>query len=120
MTGVVDNAGRSLLRVRLRHPVTSVESDIDVWIDTVFTSDLVIPLQNIVQMGLPIAQVVRASLADGSEVELDTYACQLDWFGKWLDIEAIANQGLYPLLGVGLMQARELNINFKTQTLTLN
>lgn len=43
MTGVVDQAGRALLRIRLRRPVAGTESELNAWIDTGFTGELVLP-----------------------------------------------------------------------------
>jgi predicted aspartyl protease len=58
-------------------------------------------------------------LADGSQVELSTYHCQLNWFGRVRDLEVIANSGQTPLLGVGLLLAKELCINYTNLELTL-
>ncbi len=105
MTGVVDGSGRALLRVRLRHPTSNVETEVDAWVDTGFTGELVVPQSQIAAIGLPLGPSIRAGLADGSEVELETYTCQLEWFGAWQSIEIIANTGQYPLLGVGYFSA---------------
>ncbi len=120
MTGTVDASGRALLPIRLKHPLTAVETVIEAWVDTGFTGDLVIPLNMVVSMVLPTGSTVRVGLADGNEVELNTFECLLEWFGTWKLIEVIANQGQFPLLGVGLLLDRELKINFLTGTLTLD
>jgi predicted aspartyl protease len=102
MTGLVDCSGRALLQVRLRHPTSAIESVVDCWIDTGFTGELVMPRQKILELGLPPGIAVRAGLADGTEVDLDTYTCMLNWFGEWKRIEVLAGGGQFPLLGVGL------------------
>ena len=119
MTGVVDGAGRALLRVRLRHPTSNVETDLDAWIDTGFTGELGVPQGQINALGLALGPAIRAKLADGSEVELETYLCMLEWFGVWKQIEIISNTGPYPLLGVGLLLGHELRIDYRAQTLSL-
>jgi clan AA aspartic protease len=119
MTGVVDGSGRALLRVRLRHPTSFVETELDCWIDTGFTGELVVPQGPINALGLPLGPAIRARLADGSEVELETYLCLLEWFGIWKQIEVIANTGPYPLLGVGLLLGHELQIDYRSLVLTL-
>ena len=119
MTGLVDNSGRALLRIRLQHPDSAIEFELDAWIDTGFTGELVIPLQQAVQFNLPLGSAIRAGLADGSEVELNTYTCLLDWFGAWKQIEIIANEGQFPLLGVGLLLGHALHIDYPDKTLSV-
>ncbi len=101
--------------IRLRQPNTKL----DAWIDTGFTGDLVIPLQQVVLLGLPLGPAVPAQLADGSIINLDTYTCLVDWFGAWKEIEVIANQGQFPLLGIGLLLERQLNIDYRAKTLSV-
>ena len=69
MTGTVDSSGRALLRLRMQHPISASETELDAWIDTAFTGELVLPLQQVVLLGFPLGPAVRAGLADGSEVE---------------------------------------------------
>jgi len=120
MTGTVDSAGRALLLVRVRHPITVAETGLEVWVDTGFTGDLVLPLAQVSALNLPAGLAVRAILADGSETVVDTYECLLEWFGAWRAVEAVANAGQFPLLGVGLLQGHELHVDYRTKTLTLS
>ena len=98
---------------------TATVAELDAWIDTGFTGELVLPQNHIQSLALPIGPKVRAGLADGSEVELDTFTCLLDWFGEWKQIEVVANQGRFPLLGVGLLLDRALHIDFCANKLTV-
>lgn len=119
MTGYVDSAGRALLPIRLQHPVTKTETDLEVWIDTGFTGDLVLPAQLIASLGFPISTQVMATLADGSVVKLDTYTCSLDWLGQWKSVELVANQGEIPLLGAGLLKTHNLHIDYVRKTIVI-
>jgi clan AA aspartic protease len=119
MKGIVDNGGRSLLTVALRSNQQRTESQIDVWIDTGFTGDLVMPQSSIDTLGLPRSGSIDAILADGSQTELNTYSCVIDWFGNERKLEVIANQGEYPLLGVGLLLGLELRVDYHNLKLTL-
>jgi predicted aspartyl protease len=78
MTGVVDGFGRALLPIRLKEPATTKLVDLQAWIDTGFTGELVLPKSAISSLGLARANVVRAELGDGSEAVFDTYACTLE------------------------------------------
>ena len=52
MRGVVDNGGRSLLAVQLRSTRDADSVEVEVWIDTGFTGDLVLPQSAIDALGL--------------------------------------------------------------------
>jgi predicted aspartyl protease len=116
MTGVVDESGRAMLSVRMRVTASGPVSDLDVWIDTGFTGDLVLPAARIAALGLLKGITVEPILADGSLTQLDTYACLIEWFGEWKSVEVVANQGRFPLLGVGLLLDHDLHIDYRTKT----
>ena len=120
MIGVVDNAGRAILRIQLKHPTSATITDLETWIDTGFTGELVIPMQQIAALGLPLGPAVKAVLADGSQIKVDTYFCLVEWFGKWKNVEVVANQGRFPLLGVGLLLGHDLHIDYQAKTILLN
>ena len=85
MKGHVDHCGRALVTVSIRPPDVAVNHDIQVWIDTGFNGDLVLPQQQIDDLALPASGTLKAILADGSEVALQRYICLIDWFGEVRD-----------------------------------
>ena len=91
----------------------------DAWIDTGFTGELVLPQQTVALLGLPLGPSVMARLADGSDIQLDTHTCLLEWFDEWKRIEVVANQGQYPLLGVGLLLDPDLYIDYRTKKIVV-
>ena len=113
----MDHSGRSLLRVTMRVDGRSVE--VDVWVDTGFTGDLVLPQFFIDEWQFPKSGSVDAILADGSQIELSTYSCVIDWFGAERPLEVIANEGDIPLLGVGLLLGKELRVDYRNLRLSL-
>jgi clan AA aspartic protease len=116
MKGIVDDSGRAILPVKIlctKHP-TGVQ--VYAWIDTGFTGDLVLPESLVEDLELEVTGSIDGVLADGSQVELSTYHCQLNWFGRVRDLEVIANSGQTPLLGVGLLPAKELRVDYTTAT----
>jgi len=119
MRGLVDNAGRALIKVELRKSIELDPTPIDVWIDTGFTGDLVIPATLIEQLALEPSGSVDAILADGSQIALSTYSCSVEWFGKTKSLEIIANDGQCPLLGVGLLLGLELRVDYRNLHLRL-
>lgn len=112
MKGLIDESGRALLRVELRSSPESSASLVDVWIDTGFTGELVLPFPTIQALGCVQSGSVDAILADGSQIELKTYTCFVEWFDGIRRLEVVANNGEYPLLGVGLLLGLELRLNY--------
>jgi len=114
MNGHVDNEGRALVTVTVRPSEMAAPFEIQAWIDTGFNGELVLPMQDIEDLALPQCGAVKGILADGSEVVLNKYACRVDWFGEEFDLEVVANDGGYPLLGVGLLMDRDLHISYRS------
>jgi clan AA aspartic protease len=119
MIGFVDDAGRALIGVTVVTEGFPEGVSVDVWIDTGFTGDLVFPKGMIDQHKLIKSGSVDAVLADGSQMELETYTCKILWFERERSLEVIANDGEVPLLGVGLLLGKELRIDYTNLTLSL-
>ena len=120
MNGHVDTAGRALVRIIVTSPATAAALEIEAWVDTGFTGELVLPQDRIAALGLPRSAVVRAELGDGSKTMLEVYSCLIEWLGHVQQIEVIANTGTSPLLGVGLLQGHTLTIDYTSRTLTID
>ena len=71
------------------------------------------------ELGLSPSGTVDGILADGSQTVLTTNHCEIDWFGRIRNLEVIANSGTTPLLGVGLLFAKELVVDYTNLLLTL-
>ena len=59
MNGHVDSAGCALVRVVVTSPSTATAIEIEAWVDTGFTRELVLPMGRIAALGLPRSAVVR-------------------------------------------------------------
>jgi predicted aspartyl protease len=118
--GLVDAQDRALLVIGLRPTQNAEPTDVTVWVDTAFTGDLVLSHSKIVALGLLVGTAVPAVLADGSEIEADTFTGYLDWFGVSRSVEIIANDGQFPLLGMGMLHGRRLVIDYSAKRLTLD
>ena len=57
--------------------------------------------------------------ADGRTVELETFACTLDWFGNTFETQIVASDGEYALLGTSLLNGWHLDIDYKSKTVEL-
>jgi clan AA aspartic protease len=119
MTGYVDDAGRALLEIEILGDDQQSPRSIEVWIDTGFTGELVLPQSVVESLGLAPSGTIDGVLADGTQTVLTTYHCEIKWFGVQRSLEVIANSGSNPLLGVGLLLAKELRIDYTNLTLSL-
>jgi clan AA aspartic protease len=120
VNGVVDDAGRALIQIRVRASSNEPERDALVWIDTAFDGELVLPERIVREMNLVHTGAMSATLADGREVILESFHCSVEWFGTWRDVEVIANEGRLPLLGIGLLRDRQLFVDFVGKSLMLS
>ena len=120
MTGTVDAENRALLEVLVCSRLVGDYTPVTAWIDTAFDGHLVFPMELIRELALDALVETEAILADGSKILLDTYLCYIQWFGKRLPLQVVANEGRFPLLGTGLLEQCELHIDYVAKTLALN
>ena len=120
MSGFVDDNLRALVRIQVSASGDAKREDILVWIDTAFNGGLVIPQRQIAELGLVKQSSAEAILADGHSVELETFACFLDWFGSSYETQVVANDGEYPLLGTMLLEGHRLVIDYEAKTVELS
>lgn len=119
MNGRVDSGGRALLRVSVKALGPSSGTQLEAWIDTGFTGELVLPQSVVSALGLPQSGTVGAELGDGSDVVMKTYTCLIEWFGQQKQIEVVGNDGQHPLLGVGLLREHRLTVDYPSRTLRI-
>lgn len=120
MIGQVDDHGRALLEVAAAGKLAGPYVSVVTWIDTAFDGHLVFFNSLIEALGMETLAETEAILADGSKVVLESYLCYLHWFGKRLPLQVIANEGRFPLLGIGLLEDRVLTIDYANKSLTLD
>jgi clan AA aspartic protease len=120
VNGEVDNAGRATILLSVRASSAAAPIRLTTWVDTAFTGELVLPRKIVEKLGLQQSAAVKAGLADGTQVVLETYECIVDWFGERRTIQAVANDGQIPLLGIGLLQGRKLEVDYRLRTVSID
>lgn len=119
MKGIVDEDLRALLEVSIGNEAGGGKSTVMVWVDTAFNGGLVLPRSEIDQLELTEYSSTPAILADGHQVELPTFTCYLDWFGKEYRTQIVANDGAHPLLGTMLLDGHDLKVSYKSRAVEL-
>lgn len=113
MIDYVDLDGRALIKISIRPSDLAGVHEFETWIDTGFNGELVLSQEAIDNLALEQSGTLKAVLADGSEVALRRYFCLIEWLGETRELEVIANEGEFPLLGVGLLLGRDLKISYR-------
>jgi clan AA aspartic protease len=117
--GFVDDQLRALLRVPVSAMRDGPRADLVAWIDTAFNGGLTIPRQQVAELGLSKQSSAEAILADGRTIELEMFACFLDWFGSTYETQIVGSDGEYPLLGTMLLDGHRLDIDYAAKTVEL-
>ena len=119
MTGQVDDQLRALVRVPVAASRDGPRQEIVAWVDTAFNGGLTIPRALADSLELPQESSIEAVLADGRTVALETFGCDLDWFGGTYQTQVAASGGAFPLLGTLLLADRRLAIDYAAKTVEL-
>lgn len=119
MNGTVDELGRALVTLTVRAKQDAEPIDILAWIDTAFNGELVLPRRMIEAAQLEQTAGIDARLADGNSVTLEAFTCILNWFSEDVAVEVIANDGEYPLLGIGLLAGHRLVVDYAQLIVTI-
>ncbi len=120
MKGIVDGARRALIEVQVRPGQQQPFVPLGAWIDTAFNGSLVVPRDDIERLGLRATSTTEAILADGATIELETFECNLEWFGSLYRIQVIASDSRLPLLGTSLLAGHRLMVDYGSGEVTLD
>jgi clan AA aspartic protease len=116
----VDDQLRALLDVKVSNAPSGKTDVVTAWIDTAFNGQFVFPRQLVEQLNLKQFAATEAILADGSKVTLESYGCYMEWFGKLIAVQVVANDGKLPLIGTELLASRVLHIDYASCRLSLD
>ena len=119
MIGRVDEDKRVLLKVAVQSKPSGDPTSLEAWIDKAFDGHFVFSTALIKELDLETLVETEAILADGTKVTLETYVAYLNWFGKTLPVQVVANDGEFPLLGTALLDERCLSVNDRDRSLEL-
>ncbi|MFT3880907.1 MAG: hypothetical protein QM703_14745 [Gemmatales bacterium] len=106
--GVVNVRHEAVVCLKVRGP-GMVISDVDVIVDSGFTSALTLPMTTISSLGLVRQSSSAALLADGSVQQFDVFAAEVEWGGVWRTV-LVSAIGSEPLMGMRLLTGHKLEI----------
>jgi clan AA aspartic protease len=70
-----------------------------------------LPVDLVMQLGLPFVAKIQANLADNSKTSTNAHAVKIVWNGIEREVIVLA-MGLRPLLGTALLEDYHLSIDF--------
>lgn len=120
MIGRGDDRNRALIDLEVRRTRNSRGATVTAWIDTAFDGHLVFPRSLIQELQRESLVETEATLADVRTVTLETFVCYLEWFGRVIALQVVANVGKLPLLGTGLLDRHVLHVDYVKKQLTLD
>lgn len=120
MTGIVDDADRALLPIRVSNPSTGATATIEGWIDTAFTGALLLTSeQQVAGLALPLITAQPGAMADGSRVFYDMCRCQVEWFGIRCPVDTVVSASHVPVIGLRLLKKCLLTINYRARRVSV-
>jgi clan AA aspartic protease len=108
ITGVVTPGRDATIALDVRS-ANAQQATVTAIVDTGFTGYLTLPTALMASLAFPRIGVRPATLADGSQVNLEIYDATLLWDGQILNILALAAGG-DPLVGMALLYGHTLTI----------
>lgn len=120
MIGHVDHEMRALLPIRIGRRDAGAAAEIHAWLDTAFNGSLVLPRRIVDELDLSVESTAEAILANGKLVELETFGCAIEWFGREYDTQVVTNDSEYGLIGTALLVDRRITIDYKAKTVAVD
>ena len=107
IVGIVTPFQQAIIRLPVRGPLG--QEEVEAVIDTGFNGFLMLPPELITRLGLMAVTMIRATLADGAEVELRAYEVTVLWDQEERILEALQTDG-DALIGMSLLQGYDVRI----------
>ena len=109
--GAVNAAYQAIVTLPLMGPGGHLR-EIDAVVDTGYSGFLTLPTSVVAELGLTYRGRSEATLADGSEVSLDTYYVTVLWdsIARFISADAADN---VPLLGMSLLEGHYLGVDVR-------
>ena len=113
MKGYIDNYGQP------RVSLTIDGLTIDAVINTGFDSDLCLPLQLAIQLGLRLKEVTTVELADGTRKRELVFSGSVRFGDKVKDARIMITESEDALIGTGMLSEYILKIDFKRKEVVI-
>jgi clan AA aspartic protease len=109
--GSIDSNGDATVPLRL-YGAGAMFVEIVAVVDTGFTESLSLPTEIIELLGSERVEETPYVFGDGSVVDVDVYAVQIEWFGRRKRVLALQLEGS-PLIGMTMLRGMRLTLEIE-------
>ncbi len=97
------------------------EVEIEAILDTGFNGQVCLPLSVAVPLGLELAYTSQFELADGTLVQDElVFVGKAFWRGEYRDVEIVLTRSGEALLGTGLLEGAQVQLDFARGTVSVD
>ena len=112
-TGKINLTGQPTVSIIVLNPIRQQFIAFNPIVDTGFTGDLQLPLDDIARLDLTATEKIKTQLADGQVVEADVYSATALWLENPITIDIIASERDIQLIGTNLFWGTSMNVKWQ-------
>lgn len=103
ITGSINPIRQATLPVSIKDETSGQFVDFNMVVDTGFSGDVQLPIDDIIRLNLPFVDRGYSQLADGRMAGSDVYGATVLWFGNSVLVNVIAAESPIHLIGAKLL-----------------
>ena len=111
--GNVNLAGQPTAPIIVLNPVRQQFIAFNPIVDTGFSGDLQLPVDDIARLELTATEKIQTQLADGQVVEADVYSATALWLENPMTIDIIASERNIQLIGTNLLWGTSMTVKWR-------
>ena len=113
ITGKINATGQPTVPIVVLNPIRQQFIAFNPIVDTGFSGDLQLPLDDIARLDLTATEKIKTQLADGQVVEADVYSATALWLENPITIDIIASERNIQLIGTNLFWGTLMSVTWQ-------
>ena len=113
ITGKINATGQPTVPIVVLNPIRQQFIAFNPIVDTGFSGDLQLPLDDIARLDLTATEKIKTQLADGQVVEADVYSATALWLENPITIDIIASERNIQLIGTNLFWGTLMSVKWQ-------
>ena len=109
-TGKINLTGQPTVPIIVLNPIRQQFIAFNPIVDTGFSGDLQLPVDDIARLDLTATEKIKTQLADGQVVEADVYSATALWMENPITIDIIASERNIQLIGTNLFWGTSMTV----------
>lgn len=112
-TGKINLTGQPTVPIIVLNPIRQQFIAFNPIVDTGFSGDLQLPIDDIARLDLTATEKIKTQLADGQVVEADVYSATALWLENPITIDIIASERDIQLIGTNLFWGTSMTVKWQ-------